>query len=195
MVASELKLCYWRHNCPAEASEQGDDEHYSRVQQRVYAPTPTFGSLSSLYGKACSRSVVPYRVTAETVLCNSRMRPVRTLGGRNLFPRRLTPERMYCCYCKARIFTGHKLKMAFNPLRGKYHDCFHAKDYCSALAAGSLSTRFRGCQCRWLNVFGEDLLFWLPDRDGRPSGEVIPNSPWWLDDQDQQRTGRRSKVW
>jgi len=177
MVESRFKPRYWRHYCPADTQEQGDDtisygRHYvdTKIQSK---------DLRALTGKRCTASGCCYEVSDMTVLVNDKLQPIRRVGGANLFPGRCAAVRIRCCYCKERIFDGHQADKVyvFDSTRRQFHDCKHAREYRKALEPGDLETRLPGCTCVWVNSYGEALSRWLPDKNGKKMGELIEDGP------------------
>jgi hypothetical protein len=180
MGNSKFTAHYWRHKCPANTPENGDDVHNSHPNVR-YDKIPLLERAlfkeEFLLGKKCSVDGCKYEVNEETVILNKDKEEIRNLGGKNLYPERTRAWKMECCHwsCRNRYTYGHSLDVSsFNEPGG--HPCGHALEYKWHLAR-NLTKRLPGCTCVMLNQYNKEVQTWEPPE----GGERVPISGGPLD--------------
>ncbi|KAK4039532.1 hypothetical protein C8A01DRAFT_36485 [Parachaetomium inaequale] len=186
MGNSKFTAHYWRHKCPVETPEDGDDVHGSDPNVK-YDKIPRLERAlfkeESLLGKKCSIDGCKYEVNEETVILNKDMEEIRNLGGKNLYPDRTQASCMECCNwrCRNRYTYGHSLDNPnFNELNN--HCCGHALDYQWHLPR-NLTQRLPGCTCVMLNRYNEKVKAWEPEggreRVPHPGGPLHLDNKYW----------------
>ncbi|KAH6617420.1 hypothetical protein F5144DRAFT_586385 [Chaetomium tenue] len=158
------KIECWQHRCNERDCDGG----------RRYVLVKTRG-LTTLLGTPCPSRECSYVVNNDTYLTTEEGKAVRTVGGENLMKGRLDIYRLQCCSCswlsklfgRNRDFTDHSRDGSYSNLWDRDHSCRHAKRYLKLAEEGRLTEPDKGCQCCWVNKFGEPLFWWWPDRFGQ----------------------------
>jgi hypothetical protein len=188
MGNSKVTAHYWRHKCPANNPEDGDDVSSNHPDVK-YSEIPLLGRFSSkpwesILGKKCTADGCKYVVNEETVLLNKYKEKIQNIGGKNLYPGRTDPSSMKCCHwsCNNATTRGHGAYVStFREPGGHY--CSHALAYQRAIQDENIEGRLPGCTCVMLNAYKEPVETWEPQRRGVP----VPGGPLDLDNKYHER--------
>ncbi|KAL1843118.1 hypothetical protein VTJ49DRAFT_3065 [Mycothermus thermophilus] len=177
MPNTRFTIHYHSHKCPATSPHDGDDVPPNHPDLKL-TPLSTLDRLrysdSLLLGKSCAEPTCKYVLNPDTVLHNKSHEPIRTLGGKNLYPNRTTPRYMRCCrkLCRNAYTRGHGRGddvVSFGGEGGMLnHNCAHTLIYQDMIRNYDIGQRLDGCECVMLNVYGEEVEMWGPKGRGMP---------------------------